>query len=111
MLETIRSTLVVLTALVVVAACGDVGEASANAPATTTASMAAATTVSIAIDGMVCDGCASAVTEEVAKLPGVHRCAASYTSGGAEVDIDPKTTDAATIVAAIEKLGYKARVR
>jgi copper chaperone len=56
--------------------------------------------------GMTCGHCVSAVTEEVAQLPGVTTVEVDLASGGLTVTSDAPVDDA-TVRAAVEEAGYE----
>lgn len=62
--------------------------------------------LTFAVDGVSCDHCKVAITEEVTQVPGVH---------GVDVDLETKLVrvsgagvDDAAVVAAIDEAGYDA---
>jgi copper chaperone CopZ len=63
-------------------------------------------TVRLTIDGMMCDGCASRVEENVGELEGVQRVDADHEEGTAAVDVQAGTSDADRIRDSVEQLGY-----
>lgn len=65
-------------------------------------------TVDIAIDGMHCDGCVKRATEALKKVPGL--VPEKVEIGRARVQIDEATSTPNAAVAALEKLGFDARV-
>jgi uncharacterized membrane protein YraQ (UPF0718 family)/copper chaperone CopZ len=87
-------------------ACGDAGaaccavpsEASREDPMTTTA---------FTIEGMNCSHCSGSVQRAVEELTGVAACRVSLDEGRADVDGD--AVDSGAVIAAIEKLGFRAR--
>ena len=68
------------------------------------------TTTVFRVEGMTCGGCEAGVKIAVTKLDGVASVDASYEKGTATVTYDPEQVTREEIVAAIEKLGYKAEV-
>ncbi len=67
-------------------------------------------TVKVNVDGMTCQSCVGTVDEALTKTDGVMKKAVKLDEHCAEVEYDPSKTDVNTIVAAIEKTGYKAKV-
>ena len=63
------------------------------------------------VTGMTCGGCEVGVKRAVAKLDGVEDVTASYKQGSAVVTYDPARLKPASIVAAIEKLGYEGKLK
>ena len=61
------------------------------------------------ISGMTCDSCATHVRQALEKVPGVQSARVSYTLGSAEVALADGTT-ANALIAAVDALGYQARV-
>lgn len=61
------------------------------------------------ITGMTCGGCEVGVEIALRRLDGVRSAEASYDDGTATVSYDAERVTPDQIVAAIEKLGYKAR--
>lgn len=68
----------------------------------------AAVTSLFRVEGMTCGGCEMAVKTVVKKLDGVEKVDASHRDKQATVTYDRAKVTPAQIVAAIEKLGYKA---
>ena len=63
-------------------------------------------TRSIAVTGMTCDHCASAVRAEIGKLPGVTGIDVDVAAGTVRVTGDPPPGDA-SLRAAVEEAGYQ----
>jgi copper chaperone CopZ len=59
----------------------------------------------LAVKGMHCEGCESAICDKVGKIAGVTACKASHVAEEVEVIAPQEQKDA--IAAAIKKLGYK----
>ncbi len=69
----------------------------------------AATTVTLAIEGMHCQGCVTAITGKVQTLEGVREVHVSLPDGAASVTVDhPDRVE--PILQAIGSLGYRATV-
>lgn len=64
-------------------------------------------TMIVRIDGMHCDGCAETIKALLAVEAGVKAATVSFQDGHARVLYDPAVVDKKTLVAAIEKGGYK----
>lgn len=64
-------------------------------------------TLTVAIEGMHCDGCAETVKALLTLETGVKAVNVSYPERHARVLYDPTAVDEAKLVAAIEKGGYK----
>ncbi len=67
-------------------------------------------TSSYTVTGMTCQHCVSAVTEEVAGLPGVTGVQVDLASGGLTVTSDTPVDDGA-VRAAVEEAGYELAAR
>jgi copper chaperone len=61
----------------------------------------------LSIEGMHCNGCVNRVTEALKKLPGVAVEAVKV--GSARVGFDPALANEATIIEAINGLGFQAQ--
>ncbi len=61
------------------------------------------------ISGMTCDACATHVRQALEKVPGVQSARVSYAQGSAEVTL-AGGTPADTLIAAVDALGYRARL-
>lgn len=72
---------------------------------------AEAKTSTFRVEGMTCGGCAAGLKMTVKKLDGVQKAEASYEEGKAVVTYDPSKLKPEQIIAAIEKLGYKATLQ
>lgn len=68
-------------------------------------------TSTFTIKGMNCDGCARTIEAVVGRQDGVQRVEASYSAGEARILYDPKAVTEASLVAAIEKIGFRAKTR
>lgn len=62
------------------------------------------------VDGMTCGGCEAGLRLRLGKLDGVVHVDASYTHRTVRVTHDPIRATPAQITAAIETLGYKAKL-
>ncbi len=69
-----------------------------------------ATTTVFTVEGMTCGGCEIGVKVAVKKLDGIEKVTASHAEGRATVTYDPSKVSAEDIEAAIEKIGYEAKV-
>ena len=63
------------------------------------------------VDGMTCGGCEAGLRLTVKKLDGVEEVKPSHTDKNVEVTYDPEKVTTDKIQAAIEKLGYKAKLQ
>ena len=68
-------------------------------------------TTTFHVTGMTCGGCEVGVRRTIKKLDGVEEVTASFKEESAVVTYDPAKARPDAIVEAIEKLGYKARVK
>ena len=64
--------------------------------------------VSLNIEGMHCNSCASGIQMVLQGTDGVINVSADYASKKGEVEFDEEKTNLENIVKAIEQLGYKA---
>ena len=94
-------TLALVAVLLVLGALGWVGRAAAAEEAASTFEVA----------GMTCGGCEAGVELKVKKLDGVESVEASYKQGTASVVYDLAKVTPDRIIAAIEELGYQAKLR
>lgn len=65
--------------------------------------------LTLQIDGMKCNGCASAVRETLEDVPGVERVAVSLEDGRARV-VGADDLEEAALVRAVDGAGYGARI-
>ena len=65
-------------------------------------------TVTLKVEGMTCDHCSSAIDKKLAATKGVVSCKADHKAGSATVAFKPAEATEADLVAAINKLGFKA---
>jgi copper chaperone len=63
-------------------------------------------TTDYAVRGMTCGHCASAVTEEVSKIPGVTGVQVDVAAGRVTVEAD-QSVPADAVVAAVDEAGYE----
>lgn len=89
---------VLTSALFLAAAFAACSKAPAVAPAPHTAE--------IAVGGMTCTGCESAIGSTLLALEGVATCTASFEKSQVIVSYDPTRMDSARITDAIRALGY-----
>ncbi|MBI2960717.1 MAG: heavy-metal-associated domain-containing protein [Betaproteobacteria bacterium] len=62
------------------------------------------------IEGVHCEGCAQTIEALLGQMPGVKRVAVSFGAREARVELDAEIGDDASIVAAIERVGFRAEV-
>ncbi len=58
------------------------------------------------VEGMHCDACSTSIVTNLVKVNGVEEAAADHEKGTAEATYRPRTVEADTLKAEIEKLGY-----
>ncbi len=63
------------------------------------------------IGGMTCDGCVRGVERRLKSVKGVKSAAVDLQAHSADVDFEAGATTPAELAAAVEKLGYSARVK
>ena len=63
-------------------------------------------TLNLSIKGMHCGGCAAKVSGALKSLPGTT--VQEVAVGSARVSFDPEITSAATVIGAVNKLGFQA---
>jgi len=68
-------------------------------------------TVTLAIEGMHCPSCGAAVRTALTRLEGVKSAAVNYGERRARVTYDPGHVTPAQMIAAIERIGYRACVQ
>jgi len=69
---------------------------------------AAASTVTMDVQGMTCGGCEQAITTALLQLPGVTEAGADHQTGTAWAKVDAGGTDPASIASTVTELGYQA---
>jgi copper chaperone CopZ len=65
-------------------------------------------TLNLSLSGMHCGACVRRVTAALEALPGVQ--VRSVEVGSARISFDPAQTEASRIVAAIDRIGFRASV-
>jgi len=65
-------------------------------------------TVTFAVSGMTCDGCAKAIREELMRVEGVESVAVAFKTKSATIRFDPSKASPAKLARLINGLGYKA---
>ena len=65
-------------------------------------------TLVLAVAGMHCDHCAANLERGLKALPGIKKVQASYAKQCATVMFDSRATNAQSIAAEIQKIGYEA---
>ena len=83
---------------------------SGDPAAPTTGAVHADGTVTIAVDGMSCVGCAGAVESTLEEVPGVAEATVDYDHRTARIVLSDPNVQPAQLVAAVEQAGYKARI-
>ena len=73
--------------------------------------LAAPSQVVVTISGMHCGSCATGIRAMLQRTVGVLKADVSYEERRAVVEYEPAKTSPEKIVAAIEKMGYKAEVK
>ncbi len=68
------------------------------------------TRVDLAIGGMTCASCAARVEKELAKVPGVDSATVNFATEVATVHYRPAQTEPGELTAAVEGIGYSARL-
>lgn len=63
-------------------------------------------TVRLTIQGMMCDGCATRVEENLREVSGVQSAVADHEEGTAEVRVQAGASNADEIRGSVEELGY-----
>lgn len=67
-------------------------------------------TISLDITGMHCDNCIKKVKDALTKVDGVWGADVDLENGKAEVQYDDSATEADKMIAAVEGVGYEAKV-
>jgi copper chaperone len=67
--------------------------------------------ITLALGGMHCQGCADAIHAAIAAAPGVLADSVSFADSSAVVRFRPGETSPEQIIAAVERIGYRAAVR
>ena len=115
----LRKSSLILTApvgvfAIVLAACSNEQPATTEptvmvtgpAVATPNASVTPDSLVTFSVTGMSCGGCEKSITEALHKLDGVSSASANTSASMAMAQFDSKTVNPATMVDAINKLGF-----
>ena len=64
----------------------------------------------LSVSGMHCASCAGIITRAIKKVSGVEDANVNFASEKAHVSYDSQIANVPTIVSAVEKAGYKARI-
>jgi copper chaperone CopZ len=67
-------------------------------------------TLKLRVTGMTCDHCQIKVQNALKQTAGVYSAIVDWRDGEAEVDFDDDTATAAQLVAAVQKVGYGAKL-
>jgi copper chaperone CopZ len=67
-------------------------------------------TVTIAITGMSCQGCADTLARVLRTVPGVQTATVSYPDKRAVIGFDARTVKTDTLVTAVERAGFTAEL-
>ena len=68
-----------------------------------------AETITLAVTGMTCGGCARSVERKLTATPGVSTAVVNLEAATATVQFDPERTQKAGLIAAVESLGFQAK--
>ena len=66
--------------------------------------------VELALEGMTCAACAARIEKVLNRVPGTH-ASVNFATETATARLDPASADVGTLVAAVERAGYRARVK
>ena len=64
-------------------------------------------TVTLKIEGMHCDGCASIIQSLLERQPGTQKAAVSFKDAQARILYDPQAVSEELLVASVERGGYR----
>ncbi|HEY3177989.1 MAG TPA: heavy metal translocating P-type ATPase [Casimicrobiaceae bacterium] len=64
----------------------------------------------LALEGMTCAACAARIEKALNRVPGAT-ASVNFASESASVNFDPSQSDPSALIAAVERAGYRARVR
>lgn len=103
----VKKTLVVILLASAMLACNTTPKQ--DAASTKTSKVQVNKTVTLAVEGMTCEGCESTVKESVEKLPGIASATASYKEKTAIVSFDSTLTKTTDISQAITDAGYEVK--
>jgi len=103
----LKKTLFAFTLLFAILACNNAQKK--EAASDKASKIQANKTITIAVEGMTCEGCESTVKESVEKLPGIASAKASYTEKTTIVTFDSTLTKVADISKAITDVGYEVK--
>lgn len=93
---------------VVLTACGS--SEAATQSAVPPPSAPASTEITLHIEGMACDACASRVEKELREIDGVQRATVDFATSRARVVFDPARVDAERIDETVDALGFASRI-
>ena len=68
-------------------------------------------TLTLKVESMHCDGCATTIKAVVEREPGVKAATVSFKGGEAHILYDPGATNTDRLAAAVERLGYRVTER
>lgn len=71
---------------------------------------AAASTLTLHVEGMFCAGCAAAVESSLSRVEGIRRVSVSLEDNTATVEYDPSRVSSERMIQAVSDAGYKARL-
>ena len=103
----IKNSFFVIFLVSALLACNNVPEQKADSAIS--AKVQANKTITLAVEGMTCEGCENTVKESVEKLPGIETAKASYKEMTAVVTFDSTLIKTADISRAITDVGYEVK--
>ena len=67
--------------------------------------------VELKVDGMTCQGCVRSVTKKLSGVAGVSSAAVDLAAGRATVRFDASSVKVEDLIAAVEQIGFHARLK
>lgn len=104
-----RNAFVIMLLASALLACNSAPKQAANPATANPAKVQVNKTVTLAVEGMTCEGCENTVMESVQKLPGVASAKASFADKTVVIAFDSTQTKVNEISTAITGVGYEVK--
>jgi copper chaperone CopZ len=105
----IKNAIVVVLLASALLACNSTPKQTSDEAMKNSSNVQANKTVTLAVEGMTCEGCENTVKESVEKLPGIASAKASYKEKAVVIAFDSTQAKVNDISAAITDVGYEVK--
>ena len=104
-----RNAMIIMLLATALLACNSAPKQASNPAIANPSKVEVNKTITLAVEGMTCEGCENTVKESVEKLPGVASAKASYTDKTVVISMDSAQVKVKDISSAITSVGYEVK--